>query len=99
MCEKLGLNTTIQKQSKNKYDVVRNKTLGILLNTLVEEDVLEEEDVTLLNYTVNLPERANLRNDTAHGLLDINEYSHTKAIKIISILIRLSNYKFNKKGI
>lgn len=97
MCERLGINTTIQTQSRNKYDVIRHKTLGVLIQSLKEESALTDEDFTFLDYTVKLPEQGNIRNDTAHGLLDSDEYNIGKAVQIISILIRLSNYGFNVK--
>lgn len=97
MCEKLGINTTIQTKSRNNYDVIRHKTLGVLIQSLKEEGALTYEDFVYLDYTVKLPEQGNIRNDAAHGLLDSNEYDIGKAIQIISILIRLSNYKFNVK--
>ncbi len=97
MCEKLGINTTIQTKSRNNYDVIRHKTLGVLLQGLKEESALTDEDFIFLDFTVKLPEQGNIRNDTAHGLLDLDEYNIGKAIQIISIIIRLSNYKFNIK--
>ncbi len=48
----------------------------------------------LIKYVLTEKTGLNLRNQVAHGLMDINEYSSKYCIIIFCIIMKLSKYKF-----
>lgn len=96
MCEKLEIPTVVLKPSNNKFQVPRAKTLTHLFQNLEEENFLNQEDIAILNYLFILPEHLNIRNEIAHGLYIIDEYSPFSALKILGGIICLSRYQFDK---
>lgn len=70
------------------------KTLGMLLQGL--EGVLEEDDTILITHLINEKGGLNIRNRISHGLVDAKEYSPILPLTLIGIILRLSQYGFEK---
>lgn len=93
------------KRKRGNDDIVMEKTLDELLAEL--EIKPETENDNLTNFDENhrqmikfvLTEKVgwNLRNEVAHGLLELNEYTIEKPIVLLSIILKLSGYTFVKQ--
>lgn len=91
------------KRKKGNEDIMMEKTLDELLAELGNNP----DDSTRVNINFNedhkqmikfvLTEKGgwNLRNEVAHGLLDLNEYTIEKPIVLMSLILKLSSYKFS----
>jgi len=58
----------------------------------------DENDRMLIKYVLTEKAGMNLRNEVAHSLMDIYEYSFTNVVVLFSIIMKLSNYKFVEGG-
>jgi len=100
MCEKIGIATF--KRVRNS-DIVMEKTLDEILGNLkhihegkkLQTTNFSEEHRIFIKYYLSEKIGINLRNEVAHGLLDIDEYSISQPIVLLSIILRLSKYTFN----
>jgi hypothetical protein len=93
ICDKLNIPTIVQKQSKNKFLVPRFKTLSNLFDNLTSINFWNERDEAILRFLFIEPEHANIRNEIAHGLTDLNEYSPELGLRIIGALVLISSYE------
>ena len=54
----------------------------------------DEEDRILIKYVLAEKAGLNLRNEIAHSLMDVFEYSFEHVVVLFCIIIKLSKYKF-----
>lgn len=98
-CEKIGI-ATFKTRQKGKDKLVMEKLLDDLLadikNSNINQTGFDEEDRIFIKYVLSEKAGLNLRNQVAHGLMDINEYSFSKIIIILSIILKISKYSFSK---
>lgn len=98
-CEKIGI-ATFKTRQKGKDKLVMEKLLDDLLadikNSNINQTGFDEEDRIFIKYVLSEKAGLNLRNQVAHGLMDINEYSFSKIIVILSIILKISKYSFSK---
>ena len=99
-CEKIGI-ATFKTRQKGKDKLVMEKLLDDLLADIKSSDInhtgFDEEDRIFVKYILSEKAGLNLRNKVAHGLMDINEYSFSNIILILSIILKISKYSFSKK--
>jgi hypothetical protein len=98
-CQKLGIPTF--KRTK-VTDIIMEKNLDDLLSNLQHRPEGEninitnfiEEDRILIKYFLSEKAGQNLRNEVAHGLMEIYDYSLTQIPVLLSIILKISKYKF-----
>lgn len=103
LCERLNI-PTFRTTQKGADKIVMEKLLDDLLAEIAHEPPLRpeqktnfnEEDRILIKYVLSEKVGLNLRNEVAHGLMDIFEYSFDRAVVIFCIIIKLSIYKFTE---
>jgi len=99
-CEKIGI-ATFKTRQKGKDKLVMEKLLDDLLADIKNSDInhtgFDEEDRIFIKYVLSEKAGLNLRNQVAHGLMDINEYSFSNIILVLSIILKISKYSFSKK--
>ncbi|PJJ10777.1 uncharacterized protein DUF4209 [Flavobacterium sp. 1] len=99
-CEKIGI-ATFKTRQKGNDKLVMEKLLDDLLADVKSSDInhtgFDEEDRIFIKYVLSEKAGLNLRNQVAHGLMDINEYSLDNIIVILSIILKISKYSFTKK--
>lgn len=97
ICEKLGI-ATFKTRQKSSDKLVMEKLLDDLLvdikNTESNPTGFSEEDRIFIKYVLTEKAGMNLRNQVAHGLLDIYEYSLQNIVVVFSIILKLSKYDF-----
>ena len=91
MCKRLSI-PTFRYIEINESLLTDEKPMSKLLEDL--ESKIERDDYILLRYLLNEKGGINIRNRVAHGLLDADEYSVHTAVTLLSLILRLSNYKF-----
>lgn len=98
-CEKIGV-ATFKTRQKGKDKLVMEKLLDDLLADIKNSDTnhtgFDEEDRIFIKYILSEKAGLNLRNQVAHGLMDIDEYSFSNIILILSIILKISKYSFSK---
>ena len=98
-CEKKGI-ATFKTRQKGKDKLVMEKLLDDLLSDIKHSDTnrteFDEEDRIFIKYVLSEKAGLNLRNQVAHGLMDINEYSFSNIILMLSIILKISKYSFPK---
>lgn len=98
-CEKIGI-ATFKTRQKGNDKLVMEKLLDDLLADIKSSDInhtgFDEEDRIFIKYVLSEKAGLNLRNQVAHGLMDINEYSFSNIIIILSIILKISKYSFTK---
>lgn len=96
-CEKIGI-ATFKTRQKGSDKLVMEKLLDDLLVNIKHSDKnttgFDEEDRIFIKYVLTEKAGLNLRNEVAHGLLDIYEYTFSNIIVVLSIILKLSKYKF-----
>lgn len=99
-CEKIDI-ATFKTRQKGNDKLVMEKLLDDLLADIKSSDInhtgFDEEDRIFIKYVLSEKAGLNLRNQVAHGLMDINEYSFPNIIVILSIILKISKYSFTKK--
>ena len=99
-CEKIG-KATFKTRQKGNDKLVMEKLLDDLLVDIKSSDInhtgFDEEDRIFIKYVLTEKAGLNLRNQVAHGLMDVNEYSFSNIIVILSIILKISKYSFTKK--
>lgn len=98
-CEKIGISTF--KRSRGS-DIVMEKNIDELLSNLQHRPDGEnknitnfiEEDRIFIKFYLSEKVGENLRNEIAHGLMLINDYSIYRIPVLLSILLKISKYKF-----
>ena len=96
-CEKLGI-ATFKSVNRNNYSVMEEKNLFDLFNEEVIKNNVSADDLTFIKYILFEKAGRNLRNRVAHGLMDNFEYSFEDICLLLSIIIRISSYKFETEG-
>lgn len=98
-CEKIGI-ATFKTRQKGNDKLVMEKLLDDLLVDIKSSDSnhtgFDEEDRIYIKFVLSEKAGLNLRNQVAHGLLDINQYSFPNIIVILSIILKISKYSFAK---
>lgn len=100
-CEKIGI-ATYKTKHKGSDKLVMEKLLDDLLADIAHEPPLkpeqktnfDEEDRILIKYVLVEKAGLNLRNEVAHSLMDVFEYSFEYVVILFCIIIKLSKYKF-----
>src|SRR5690554_683509 len=100
-CEKIGI-ATFKTRQKGSQKLVMEKLLDDLLADIAHQPSLrpeqktyfDEEDRILIKYVLAEKVGLNLRNEVAHGLMDIFEYTFERIVILFCIIIKLSKYKF-----
>lgn len=99
ICEKLGI-TTFKLRNKGGDKLVMEKLLDDILVSLkhTEENPtnFDEEDRMFIKYVLTEKAGLNLRNEVAHGLMDINEYTFDNILLLFCIVMKLSKYQFTQ---
>jgi len=97
-CEKLRI-PTFKLRVKGSDKLIMEKLLDDILDDLKPEKLtgFDEEDRIFIKYVMTEKAGLNLRNQVAHGLMDINEYSFDKISLLFCIVLKLSKYKFTIK--
>jgi hypothetical protein len=54
----------------------------------------DEEDRIMIKFVLSEKAGLNLRNEVAHGLMDINEYNLGLVVILFSLIMKLSKHKF-----
>ena len=98
-CERIGIATFKTKQ-KGADKLVMEKLLDDLLADVEHKPALKpdqvtnflEEDRIFIKYVLTEKAGLNLRNEVAHGLMDIFEYSFEHVIVLFCIILKLSKY-------
>lgn len=98
-CEKIGI-ATFKTRQKGSEKLVMEKLLDDLIvdikNTDKNPTGFDEEDRIFIKYVLTEKAGLNLRNQVAHGLLDIYEYAFPNLLVVLSIILKLSKYKFTQ---
>lgn len=100
-CEKIGI-ATFKTRQKGSQKLVMEKLLDDLLADIAHQPSLrpeqktyfDEEDRILIKYVLAEKMGLNLRNEVAHGLMDVFEYTFERVVVLFCIIIKLSKYKF-----
>ena len=99
-CEKIGI-PTFKTRQKGKDELIMEKLLDDLLadikHTTINPTGFDEEDRVLIKYVMSEKSGNNLRNQVAHGLLDIYEYTLPTVITVLCLILKLSKYNFVKR--
>ncbi|WP_299157009.1 DUF4209 domain-containing protein [uncultured Christiangramia sp.] len=99
-CEKIGI-STFKTRQKGKDELVMEKLLDDLLADIKHSDNnptgFDEEDRVLIKYVMSEKAGLNLRNQIAHGLMDIYEYTFPNIVTVLCIILKLSKYNFVKR--
>lgn len=99
-CEKIGI-ATFKTRVKGKDKLVMEKLLDDLLADIKHSEInptgFDEEDRIFIKYVLTEKAGLNLRNQVAHGLMDVFDYSFANILIILSIILKLSKYSFIKK--
>ncbi len=103
-CEKIGIATF--KTRKKGTELVMEKLLDDLLANIAHEPLIninqktnfDEEDRIFIKYVMAEKSGMNLRNEVAHGLMDIYEYTFMNVVVLFCIVMKLSKYKFVEGG-
>lgn len=102
-CEKIGIATFKPRQNRSGSEkLVMEKLLDDLLADIEHRPPLkpeqktsfDEEDRILIKYVLAEKAGLNLRNEVAHSLMDIYEYSFEHVVILFCITMKLSKYKF-----
>ncbi len=104
-CEKIGI-ATFKTRQKGADKLVMEKLLDDLLANIAHEPPInpdqktnfDEEDRMYIKYVMAEKSGMNLRNEVAHSLMDINEYSFMNVVVLFCIIMKLSKYKFVEGG-
>ena len=100
-CERIGT-ATFKPRQKGSDKLVMEKLLDELLADIAHQPPLrpdqvtnfDEEDRIYIKYVLAEKAGLNLRNEVAHSLMDISEYSFKTVVVLFCIILKLSKYKF-----
>jgi len=92
ICTFLGIHTF--KPNVRKPGIIMEKTLDDLLIDL--KGKISEDDHFFIKFVLSDKVGYNLRNKLAHGLMDNIDYQLEHVLLAIIIILKLSNYQFNK---
>lgn len=96
-CEKLGISTFASRRSNN-VTVIMEKLFDDLIadvkDTPERPTGFIEDHRTLIKYVMSEKIGWNLRNEVAHSLMQIKDYSVDKIIVLFCLILKLSAYTF-----
>jgi hypothetical protein len=96
-CEKIHI-ATFKTRQKGSDKLVMEKLLDDLLVDIKHSETnstgFDEEDRIFIKYVLTEKAGLNLRNEVAHGLMDIYEYNFANVLVVFSIILKLSKYEF-----
>ncbi len=95
MCKNMDI-PTFRYREQGGVILTDEKPLSNLIEDI--EGKIELDDTILIKYLINEKGGFNIRNRVAHGLVDANEYSPAIPLTLLAIILRLSQYTFNKTG-
>lgn len=99
-CEKLGIPTFASRRSKNTT-VIMEKLFDDLITDIKDTSERRtgfiEDDRTLIKYVMSEKIGWNLRNEVAHSLMQIKDYSPDKIVVLFCLILKLSAYTFMEK--
>lgn len=95
--ERLGIPTCAERRSNNKA-VMMEKLFEDIIADLKESEMrptgFVEDHRTLIKYIMSEKAGWNLRNEVAHSLLQITDYTGNKVVVLFCLILKLSGYKF-----
>lgn len=97
--EKIGI-PTFKATTKGGNKLMMEKTLDVLLAEIAHKPDsnqitnFDEEDRIIIKFVLSEKSGLNLRNEVAHGLMDITEYSLDLVVILFSLIMKLSKYTF-----
>ena len=99
-CEKLGIPTFASRRSNNAT-VIMEKLFDDLIadvkDTPERPTGFIEDHRTLIKYVMSEKIGWNLRNEVAHSLMQIKDYSVDKVVVLFCLILKLSGYIFTEK--
>lgn len=101
-CERSGIPTFASRKS-NKTTVIMEKLFDDLIADI--KDTSErptgfiEDHRTLIKYVMSEKIGWNLRNEVAHSLMQIKDYSADKIVVLFCLIMKLSTYTFMEKQV
>lgn len=98
--EKLGIPTFATKRTKTGSVIMEKLFDDIIadLQSTPEKPIgFEEDHRTLIKYVMSEKIGWNLRNEVAHSLLQIGDYTPDKIIVLFCLILKLSKYSFTDK--
>ncbi len=99
-CEKLGIPTFASRRSNNT-SVIMEKLFDDLIadvkDTPERPTGFIEDHRTLIKYVMSEKIGWNLRNEVAHSLMQIDDYSSDKIVVLFCLILKLSAYTFIEK--
>lgn len=104
-CERIGI-STFKPRQKGNNKVIMEKLLDELLSDVAHKPKwnsdqitgFDEEDRIMLKYVLTEKVGLNLRNEVAHGLMDVFEYNFQLVVILLSLILKLSKYSFKEIG-
>lgn len=100
-CEKLGIPTFASRKSNNTT-IIMEKLFDDLIadvkDTPERPTGFIEDHRTLIKYVMSEKIGWNLRNEVAHSLMQINDYSADKVIVLFCLILKISAYTLVKKN-
>jgi hypothetical protein len=106
MCSQIGIPTfkdrekcfTLSDGKKVAHQIKQEKNIDELLRNLEHKENnptgFLEPDRKFIQFVLTLKAGNNLRHRVAHGLMDANEYGIDHVLLMISIILKISSYKF-----
>lgn len=98
--ERLGIPTFASRRTKTGNVIMEKLFDDIIadLQSTPEKQIGFEEDYrTLIKYVMSEKIGWNLRNEVAHSLLQIEDYTPDKAIVLFCLILKLSKYSFSNQ--
>ncbi|WP_270561529.1 DUF4209 domain-containing protein [Bacteroides cellulosilyticus] len=99
--ERLGIPTFATRRTKTGSVIMEklfDDIIADLQNTPEKPIGFEEDHRTLIKYVMSEKIGWNLRNEVAHALLQIEDYTPDKVIVLFCLILKLSKYSFTNKN-
>lgn len=105
LCERVGI-PTFKTCVKGSDELMLEKTLDVLLADIAHEPEgipnqktnFDEEDRIMIKFVLSEKAGLNLRNEVAHGLMDINDYNFGLVVILFSLIMKLSKYQIIERN-
>lgn len=98
--KKLQIPTCAQRRSKDGFVIMEklfNDIIVDLKGTPERPTGFDENHLTMLKYVMTEKIGWNLRNEVAHSLLQIEDYSLDKVVVLLCLILKLSQYAFRQQ--
>lgn len=97
--ERLGIPTCAERRSNNKA-IMMEKLFDDIIADLKDNEKRPtgfiEDHRTLIKYVMSEKVGWNLRNEVAHSLLQITDYTGEKVVVLFCLILKISGYKFKE---